>query len=163
MFLFSGTGGGIRLDWCHVPVGCYWHLCAWCHSWQKSLWLNPLSDSTGIELQQQKPKKKMGKSCCVDDCKNRFNKNSELSFYRLPKAKEKRSKWIAAIHRHNWNPGPETWICSSHFVSGMLYASLYSLIGNGKCFCKLWLARLLLASFIGDWITPLGVHHGINW
>ncbi|XP_048029372.1 THAP domain-containing protein 1-like isoform X3 [Megalobrama amblycephala] len=60
----------------------------------------------------------MGKSCCVTDCKNRFNKESDLSFYRLPKAKEKRSKWIAAIRRNNWNPGSETWICSCHFVSG---------------------------------------------
>lgn len=62
----------------------------------------------------------MGKSCCVIDCKNRFNKESDLSFYRLPKAKEKRSKWIAAIRRNNWNPGSETWICSVHFVSGMV-------------------------------------------
>ncbi|XP_038582485.1 uncharacterized protein LOC119908712 [Micropterus salmoides] len=60
----------------------------------------------------------MGKSCCAVDCTNRFNKKSELSFYRLPKSKEKRSKWIAAIHRNNWNPGKETWICSFHFVSG---------------------------------------------
>uniref|UniRef100_A0A4W4H829 THAP domain-containing protein 1 n=1 Tax=Electrophorus electricus TaxID=8005 RepID=A0A4W4H829_ELEEL len=60
----------------------------------------------------------MGKSCCAVYCTNRFSKNSELSFYRLPKAKEKRSKWITAIHRNNWNPGTEAWICSSHFVSG---------------------------------------------
>ncbi|KAK7119636.1 hypothetical protein R3I94_021456 [Phoxinus phoxinus] len=60
----------------------------------------------------------MGKSCSAIDCKNRFNKKSNLSFYRLPKAKEKRTKWIAALCRNNWNPGSETWICSCHFVSG---------------------------------------------
>ncbi|KAA0723063.1 hypothetical protein E1301_Tti005181 [Triplophysa tibetana] len=60
----------------------------------------------------------MGKSCCAIDCKNRFIKNSQLSFYRLPKAREKRCKWIAAIRRRNWNPETETWICASHFVSG---------------------------------------------
>ncbi|XP_028274010.1 protein ALP1-like isoform X2 [Parambassis ranga] len=60
----------------------------------------------------------MGKSCCVVGCKNRFNKNSELSFHRLPKCRERRSKWIAAIRRKNWNPAAETWICGRHFVSG---------------------------------------------
>uniref|UniRef100_A0A3B3QLV8 THAP-type domain-containing protein n=1 Tax=Paramormyrops kingsleyae TaxID=1676925 RepID=A0A3B3QLV8_9TELE len=60
----------------------------------------------------------MGKSCCATGCTNRFNKKSELSFYRLPKNKERRSKWIAAIGRSNWNPGSETWICGFHFASG---------------------------------------------
>ncbi|XP_055072743.2 uncharacterized protein [Misgurnus anguillicaudatus] len=60
----------------------------------------------------------MGKSCCAIGCKNRFAKNSKISFYRLPKNTERRNKWIAAIRRKNWNPVAETWICSSHFVSG---------------------------------------------
>ncbi|XP_065100584.1 uncharacterized protein [Paramisgurnus dabryanus] len=60
----------------------------------------------------------MGKSCCAIGCSNRFGKNSKLSFYRLPKQPERRNKWIAALCRKNWNPVTETWICSSHFVSG---------------------------------------------
>lgn len=60
----------------------------------------------------------MGKCCCAINCRNRFNKSSQLSFYRLPKSQEKRRKWIAAIGRLNWNPTSETWLCSSHFVSG---------------------------------------------
>lgn len=60
----------------------------------------------------------MGKCCCAINCKNRFNKYSQISFYRLPKCQEKRRKWIAAIGRLNWNPTSETWLCSSHFVSG---------------------------------------------
>jgi len=28
----------------------------------------------------------------------------------------KRSKWIAAIHRNNWTPVSERWICSYHSV-----------------------------------------------
>ena len=59
----------------------------------------------------------MGKSCCSIDCTNRFTKGSEQSFYRLPKAIEKRQRWIAAIWRDSWNPGTETWICSSVSVS----------------------------------------------
>uniref|UniRef100_A0A3B3RD37 Uncharacterized protein n=1 Tax=Paramormyrops kingsleyae TaxID=1676925 RepID=A0A3B3RD37_9TELE len=38
-------------------------------------------------------------------------RKSELSFYRLPKSKERRSKLIAAILRNNWNPSPGMWIC----------------------------------------------------
>lgn len=60
----------------------------------------------------------MGKCCCAINCKNRFNKSSQISFYRLPKSKEKRRKWIAAIGRIDWDPTTETWLCSSHFVSG---------------------------------------------
>ncbi|XP_042285783.1 uncharacterized protein LOC121909344 isoform X3 [Thunnus maccoyii] len=69
-------------------------------------------------MQTQKDIFKMGKSCCAIDCTNRFNKESKLSFYGLPKAEEKRSKCIAAIRRNNWNPSTETWTCGSHFVSG---------------------------------------------
>uniref|UniRef100_A0A3B3SP61 THAP domain-containing protein 2-like n=1 Tax=Paramormyrops kingsleyae TaxID=1676925 RepID=A0A3B3SP61_9TELE len=60
----------------------------------------------------------MVKSCCATDCTNRYSKKSELSFYRLPKNKERRIKWITAMRRNNWNPGSETWICGFHFVSG---------------------------------------------
>ncbi|KAM4630703.1 uncharacterized protein ACJ7VT_000355 [Polymixia lowei] len=60
----------------------------------------------------------MGKSCCAINCKNRFTRTSDLSFHRLPKAKTRRSKWITAIRRKNWNPGTETWVCGNHFVSG---------------------------------------------
>ncbi|XP_061569360.1 THAP domain-containing protein 1-like [Cololabis saira] len=60
----------------------------------------------------------MGKSCCAVGCKRRFCKNSELSFYRLPKNNLKREQWIAALGRTDWTPGKETWICGSHFVSG---------------------------------------------
>uniref|UniRef100_A0A8C4HIU4 THAP domain-containing protein 1 n=1 Tax=Dicentrarchus labrax TaxID=13489 RepID=A0A8C4HIU4_DICLA len=60
----------------------------------------------------------MGKSCCAIDCTNRSSEGSEQSFYRLPKAAEKRRLWIAAIWRDSWYPGTETWICGSHFVSG---------------------------------------------
>lgn len=62
----------------------------------------------------------MRTSWCVIDCINRFKKKSEASFYRLPKAKEKRSKKIAAVHRNTWNPGINMGVCGWHFVLGML-------------------------------------------
>lgn len=50
---------------------------------------------------------KMGTSFEIDRT-NRFAKKSEVYFYRLLKATENRSKWIAAIHRSNWTPGSES-------------------------------------------------------
>lgn len=47
----------------------------------------------------------MGENYCEIDCTKGFNKKSELFFYRLPKAKEKRRKWIAAIRRNIWKTG----------------------------------------------------------
>jgi len=36
------------------------------------------------------------------DCINRFDKKSKVYVYRLPRATEQRSEWIAVIHRNNW-------------------------------------------------------------
>uniref|UniRef100_A0A4W6C3U9 THAP-type domain-containing protein n=1 Tax=Lates calcarifer TaxID=8187 RepID=A0A4W6C3U9_LATCA len=60
----------------------------------------------------------MAKSYCAIDCTNRLAKESELSFYRIPKATKKRMRWITVIHRHNWNPGTKTWICG-HLLKQM--------------------------------------------
>lgn len=47
---------------------------------------------------------------------NRFDKKSEVCFYRLPKATEKHCKWIAAMHGHKWTTGSETWFCSYNCI-----------------------------------------------
>ena len=74
------------------------------HSMLKSLWLHPLSGTVNLQLEccknAKKNPSKIGKSCCVIDCTKRFNKKSEPPFYRVPNAKEKRCKWIAAVHRN---------------------------------------------------------------
>ncbi|XP_061570262.1 uncharacterized protein LOC133423935 isoform X4 [Cololabis saira] len=41
----------------------------------------------------------------------------------LKASEEDPEKWIAAIHRNNWIPGTEKWICGSHFVSASTAAS----------------------------------------
>ena len=51
-------------------------------------------------------------------CHNVFEKNSGIQFYRFPTNPEKRSKWIAAVKRDCWVPNDNTWICSTHFVTG---------------------------------------------
>ena len=60
----------------------------------------------------------MVKSCCAFGCYNKFAKDSGISFYRFPTDKERRSKWISAVKRKDWEPNEHTWLCSAHFVSG---------------------------------------------
>ena len=60
----------------------------------------------------------MVKNCCVVGCHNVFKKNSGIQFYRFPTNPEKQSKWIAAVKRDDWVPNDNTWICSTHFVTG---------------------------------------------
>lgn len=60
----------------------------------------------------------MVKSCCAVGCTNRHQKGSGLSFYRFPVASDRRSQWIAAVRRENWQPNEYSWVCSAHFVSG---------------------------------------------
>lgn len=60
----------------------------------------------------------MVKNCCVVGCHNVFKKNSGIQFYRFPTNPEKRSIWIAAVKRDDWAPNDNTWICSTHFVTG---------------------------------------------
>jgi len=56
---------------------------------------------------------KVGKSFEID-CTTRFDKKIRGIFIDCYR---KRSKWITAIHRNNWTPVSERWICSHHFVS----------------------------------------------
>ena len=60
----------------------------------------------------------MGKSCCAVGCVNRFQKGSGTHFYRFPKDRDRRAKWIAAVARKNWEPNEHSWLCSEHFISG---------------------------------------------
>ena len=60
----------------------------------------------------------MVKSCCAVGCSNRASKGSGISFYRFPSDPERRSKWIAAVKRENWEPSEHSWICSAHFIDG---------------------------------------------
>lgn len=54
----------------------------------------------------------------VKSCSNRYHKGCGLSFYRFPVDSDRRSKWIAAVKRENWQPNEHSWVCSAHFVSG---------------------------------------------
>lgn len=57
-------------------------------------------------------------SCCAYGCTNRFVKGSGIGFYRFPRDVERRSRWIKAVQRVDWEPLEETRICGKHFQSG---------------------------------------------
>uniref|UniRef100_A0A8C2FP22 THAP domain-containing protein 1 n=1 Tax=Cyprinus carpio TaxID=7962 RepID=A0A8C2FP22_CYPCA len=56
-------------------------------------------------------------SCCAVGCDNRQGK-ANISFYRIPFARERRQRWVAAISRKNWQPSKYSRICSDHFLQG---------------------------------------------
>ncbi|XP_014677799.1 PREDICTED: uncharacterized protein LOC106817631 [Priapulus caudatus] len=60
----------------------------------------------------------MGKVCVAEGCHKREDFSPELHFYRIPKDKERRAKWLAVINRKNWTPTEHDRLCSSHFISG---------------------------------------------
>ena len=47
-----------------------------------------------------------------------LRRRAVFQFYRFPTNPEKRSKWIAAVKRDHRIPNDNTWICSTHFVTG---------------------------------------------
>ncbi len=65
----------------------------------------------------------MVSSCCAPFCTNRATKATRekgIHFYRIPRKGEKRSLWLNAIKRKSFLPGPNTYICSVHFVGGKI-------------------------------------------
>ena len=73
-------------------------------------------------------------SCCVINCTSKYNKDSSISFYRIPKKPEDyRKSWIAAIksgpNGQQWEPKDNHRVCSRHFITGM------SLIVLNICKC----------------------------
>ncbi|RZF45915.1 hypothetical protein LSTR_LSTR008292 [Laodelphax striatellus] len=54
-------------------------------------------------------------SCCVLGCKASVN-DSRIQFFRFPKLKFMRNRWIEAIQRPDFKPHIDSIICSQHFV-----------------------------------------------
>lgn len=72
----------------------------------------------------------MVKSCSVFGCHNRKDKDSSVSFHRIPSVvkrqgskiealtSKRRRLWLASIGRKSWLPSENARVCSVHFVSG---------------------------------------------
>ena len=56
--------------------------------------------------------------CAVPGCSNRSDRETHLTFHRLPlKRKELLKEWIHKIGRKNLPLNPSTRVCSEHFVN----------------------------------------------
>lgn len=62
----------------------------------------------------------MGKNdfCCAAYCSNRRNKRPQLQYYRIPKERKLRQKWLDLIRREGWTPNDYSRLCSEHFIKG---------------------------------------------
>jgi len=62
----------------------------------------------------------MGKNdfCCAPNCSNRRNRQRNIQFYRIPKDKAVRQKWLQRIRRKGFQPTESTRLCSQHFLGG---------------------------------------------
>ena len=62
----------------------------------------------------------MGKNdfCCAPNCSNRRNRQRNIQFYRIPKDKAVRQKWLQRIRRKGFEPTESTRLCSQHFLGG---------------------------------------------
>ena len=74
----------------------------------------------------------MVNSCCAFGCTARDikeNRDVGIKFYRIPVKEPKRTLWLNAIRRHNFQPKQHTVICSQHFVGGIVIA-IYFTVGS---------------------------------
>ena len=67
---------------------------------------------------------RMVTSCCAFNCSTRDTKVSReagIKFYRIPRKEPKRTLWLNAINKKNFQPRAHTVICSQLFVGGECY------------------------------------------
>ena len=62
----------------------------------------------------------MGKSdfCCAPNCSNRRKRQRNTQFYRIPKEKAVRQKWLQRSDTKGFQPAENTRLCSEHFLGG---------------------------------------------
>ena len=74
----------------------------------------------------------MVKFCSVVGCGQLSDRDEGVRFFRFPakithqgertmELSEKRSLWLARIHRDHFQPSDNTCVCSKHFVTGNMY------------------------------------------
>ena len=62
----------------------------------------------------------MPQTCVLVNCKNRYSKDSDKSFYIFPVDPDQRVKWVAAVNWKNWSPTQYSRFCSDHFITSKL-------------------------------------------
>ena len=61
----------------------------------------------------------MRQMCSVPGCKSNYNSGvcneGTVSTFSFPRDKERREKWIRAIHREDFEPSKHSYVCIKHF------------------------------------------------
>ena len=71
----------------------------------------------------------MVRSCCAIGCTARDVKETReagVQFYRITQNETKRTLWVNAIRRKDWQPSASTVLCSQHFAGGKSLRSTYT-------------------------------------
>ncbi|XP_076299443.1 uncharacterized protein LOC143218242 [Lasioglossum baleicum] len=68
----------------------------------------------------------MVQTCCIKNCKERQNRDTNISFHKFPKDPELREKWIKAINCENFEPSAHSRVCSKHFESDCFVGNSWS-------------------------------------
>ena len=62
----------------------------------------------------------MGRKCCVPKCKSGYASakpgSNKISFFSIPSDPDLKEKWKIRIQRPEWEPTPNSSICSLHFT-----------------------------------------------
>ncbi|XP_076296541.1 uncharacterized protein LOC143216874 [Lasioglossum baleicum] len=74
----------------------------------------------------------MVQTCCIKNCKERQNRDKNISFHKFPKNPELREKWIKAINRKDFEPSVHSRICSKHFEKDCFVGNAWSTKRNLK-------------------------------
>ena len=62
----------------------------------------------------------MPQTCVLVNCKNRYSKDSDKSFYHFLVDPNQWVKWVAAVNRKNRSPTEYSHVCSDHFITSKL-------------------------------------------
>lgn len=66
---------------------------------------------------------KMPTYCCVLGCRNKADKQKNISLFRFPLQSKDILEWVSFVGRTNWQPTSSSRICSLHFNSDDYYCS----------------------------------------
>lgn len=60
--------------------------------------------------------------CSAFGCKNKWNKDSLLTWHKFPRDERIKAVWVQKIRRKNWAPSSTSRICSEHFTTDCFYS-----------------------------------------
>ncbi|CAM4547752.1 unnamed protein product [Leuciscus chuanchicus] len=97
----------------------------------------------------------MVQSCSAYGCKNRYQKDKNISFHKFPLARpDICGKWVSAIKRRNFKPTKYSNICSQHFTRDCFKHQCNNRVLKDNAVPSLFSFSKLQASFLEDSFSP---------